>query len=269
MDNEKLIELLVAEVLKRLQTVSNQATIEQAAQQYRVLAVFTGGSIGLETGLEELKTLQAIGIDLTVVLSQAAETVIGENWIKEKLGNEIRVITSQSPYPGKYLRAADIVLVPVLTQNTAAKLAHTLADTMVSTVIMQALMLGKHVVAAANAADPRDGWRIQKNMGQAPSALCEALENNLKKLAAYGIELIPVNKLAAAAKKLLVQEAKEAETSLPVNTEKVSKKQVLDAAFVREAAQGGRKIVRVAKETIITPLARDVARECKVDILLE
>jgi hypothetical protein len=271
-DNEKLVELVVAEVLRRIRQVSGEAPGQTTAQKYNVLAVFTGGSIGLETSLEELKTLQANGSDLTVVLSQAAETIVGENWIKEKLGQEVRVFTSQSPYPGKYLRMADIVLVPVLTQNTAAKLAYTLADTMVCTLIMQALMLGKHVIAAANAADPRDGWRIEKNMGQLSPALCEALENNLKKIAAYGIKLIPVNQLAASAKKLLIRDGSDdtsANANVPAAAANNVKRQVLDAAAVRGAVQGGMKTLRVAQGTIITPLARDVARECHVDIVWE
>ncbi len=269
MDNKELVELVVAEVLRRLRQGQSEAPVQTPAQQRRVLAIFTGGSIGLETSLEELKTLQAIGIELTVVLSQAAETIIGEKWVKEKLGNDVRVVTSQSPYPGKYLRIADIVLVPVLTQNTAAKLANTLADTMVCTLIMQALMLGKHVIAAANAADPQDGWRIQKNMGQSSPALCEALANNLKKIAGFGIELIPVNTLAATATKLLMPAAKESGTVSPTALQGTSPKQVLAAAAVRSAAQSGLKTIRVLQGTIITPLARDVARECNVDIVWE
>ncbi|WP_094606876.1 Coenzyme A biosynthesis bifunctional protein CoaBC [Sporomusa silvacetica DSM 10669] len=264
MDNEKLVELVTAEVLRRLRQAQSENPIQMPDCLHKALAIFTGGSIGLETSLEELKTLQNMGTELIVVLSPAAETIVGENWIREKLGNSVPIVTTKSPYPGQYLRKADIVLVPVLTQNTAAKLAHTLADTMVCTLIMQALMLGKPVIAAANAADPQDGWRLQKNMGQTPPALREALENNLKKIATYGIELTPVTNLAAAAQKVLIKESCVDLPSIPVKT---AKKQVLTAAAVRYAAQSGNKAFRVAQGTIITPLARDVARECNVDIV--
>ncbi|SDE69326.1 flavoprotein [Sporomusa acidovorans] len=264
MDNEKLVELVTAEVMRRLGSAQGEKPLQTAAPLYTALAIFTGGSIGLETSLEELKALQAIGTKLTVVLSQAAETIVGENWIKEKLGSDIPIITSQSPYPGKYLRAADIVLVPVLTQNTAAKLAHTLSDTMACTLIIQALMLGKPVLAAANAADPQDGWRVQKEMTKTPPALREALQNNLKKIAAFGIELTPVDSLAAAAKKAL---RKETNSDLPVILDKPAKKQVLDAEAVRRAAQSGTGIVKIEQGTLVTPLARDIARESHIDIV--
>jgi ethanolamine utilization protein len=265
-DNEKLVELVITEVLRRLKQAQSEKLVQTTSSRHKALAIFTGGSIGLEPSLEELRALQNIGVELTIVLSLTAETIVGEKWIKEKLGNDVRVITTQSPYPGNYLRMADIVLVPVLTQNTAAKLAHTLADTMVCTLIMQALMLGKPVIAAANAADPQDSWRIQKNMNQTPPVLYEALKNNLKKIATYGIELTSVTDLAAAAQKVL---NKEVSVDLPAATARTAKKQVLDAAFLRHAAQSGEKTVRVAQGTIITPLARDVARECNVDIILE
>lgn len=263
MDNEKLVELVAAEVLRRLGLGSSPA-IEPDKPQYKALAIFTGGSIGLATGLEEVKKLQEMGTELTVVLSQAAETIIGENWIREKLGSQVEIVTSQSPYPGKHLRSADIVLVPVLTQNTAAKLAHTLSDTMVCTLIIQALMLGKPVIAASNAADPLDNWRVQKNMAKAPPALREALAANLTKIAAFGITLTPVEQLAAAAKKIIITEKAP---ELPSAVRTPAKKQVLDAEAVRRIAQSGAQTLSVARGTIITPLARDIARDLNVAIV--
>lgn len=263
MDNEKLVELVVAEVLRRLRQAD--ITLRPAAgPQYKALAVFTGGTIGLEASLEELKKLQAGGTEITVVLSQAAETIIGESWIKEKLGSHVQVVATQSPYPGKHLRLADVVLVPVLTQNTAAKLAHTLSDSMVCTLILQALMLGKPVIAAVNAADPQDDWRVQKHMSQAAPALKAALAANLKRIETFGVLLTPVEKLANAAGRVLGREEQPALTKVP---EQPVKKRVLDADSVRRTAQQGIKTIQIVQGTIITPLARDIARECGIAII--
>ncbi|HML34530.1 MULTISPECIES: flavoprotein [Sporomusa] len=264
MDNEKLVELITAEVLRRLGRETSRIPAKPAEPAYKALAIFTGGTIGLEVSLEELKKLQARGIEITVVLSQAAETIIGENWIKEKLGSRIQLVTTQSPYPGKHLRAADVVLVPVLTQNTAARLAHTLSDTMVCTVLLQALMLGKPVIAASNAADPADNWRMQKNMANAAPALREALAANLKKIETFGIRLIPVERLAAAAKEVLNREALPV---LPGIAVKPAKKQILDAEAVNRAVRSGHKTITVVQGTIITPLACDIARESGLHIV--
>lgn len=260
MENKKLIDLVAAEVLRRLEQLNGRAVspVRQA------LAIFTGGTIGLETGLEELKLLQAINIELTVVLSAFAETTVGSSRIKEKLGSGVQVVTAQSPYPGKNLRAADIVLVPVLTQNTAAKLAHTFTDTMAASLIVQALMLGKPVIAAQNAADPEDAWRLQKRMDQAPPPLRAAMQENLRKCKLYGIELVPVDTLAAAAKKVIFREADPQPVFSPGKT---AKKQVLDADTVRHSARNGARTVSIAHGALVTPLARDIAGECGVDIV--
>jgi ethanolamine utilization protein len=263
-DNETLVKLITAEVMRQLKQKTGSDVVQTDGPLHTALAIFTGGTIGLEPSLEELKKLQAIQTELTIVLSAAAETIIGISWIKEKLGSHVNVITAQSPYPGDYLRAADVVLVPVLTQNTAAKIAHTFSDTMVSTLILQALMLGKPVIAAQNAADPRDGWRIKKNMGKAAPALREALQGNLAKLETYGIQLVSVDSLADTARQILIRESNP---QVPQSLVKTSKKQILDADMVRRAAQSGAKAVTVAQGTIITPLARDIARECNVEIM--
>lgn len=264
MDNEKLVELVTAEVLRRLNLQKGLAATQPDSPQHKVLAIFTGGTIGLDTSLEEIKALQAINTGLTVVLSEAAEKIIGINWIKEKLGSHVQVVTTQSPYPGQYLRAADIVIVPVLTQNTAAKLAYTLSDTMVSTLIFQALMLGKPVIAAQNAADPEDGWRRQKGMEKAPPGLKQALLGNLNTLQSYGIQLVPVESLAEKAKEKLIPELTLQVVQGP---EKSSKRKVIDADTVRRAAQRSVTTLSVSQGTLITPLARDIARECNIEII--
>lgn len=264
MDNAKLVELITAEVLRRLGQANSRIAAKPAEPAHKALAIFTGGTIGLEVSLEELKKLQAIGTEITVVLSQAAETIVGENWIKEKLGSSIQLVTTQSPYPGKHLRLADVVLVPVLTQNTAARLAHTLSDNMVCTVLLQALMLGKPVIAATNAADPQDNWRMQKNMANAAPALREALAANLKKIETFGIQLIPVEQLAATAREVL---SRAMLPVLPGIVPKSAKKQILDAETVKCAVQSGHKTISVVQGTIITPLAGDVAREAGLHIV--
>ncbi|WP_425060125.1 Coenzyme A biosynthesis bifunctional protein CoaBC [Sporomusa carbonis] len=264
MDNEKLVELVTTEVLRQLKQLNGTGQLQPGGARYKALAIFTGGTIGLDTGLEELSSIQALNTEITVVLSEAAEKIVGVNRIQEKLGSHINIVTTQSPYPGKFLREADIVLVPVLTQNTAAKLAYTLSDTMVSTLILQALMFGKPVIAAVNAADPQDSWRVQKNMAKSSPALREALQANLNKIETYGIQLTPVENLTTQAKKVMFREVKPR----PVR-EITSKKQVLDAATVKSAVQSGAKTLTVTKGTLVTPLARDIARENNVEILHE
>lgn len=255
MDHEALVRTVTAEVLRQLERAAAKAEPEYTGKEHNVLAVFTGGSIGLEQGLAELRKIQAAGAGITVVLSCAAEQIVGVNRIKGTLGSDTEVITAQSSYPGRLLREADIVLIPVLTQNTAAKLAHTLADTLVSTIILQALMLGKPVLAAQNAADPQDGWRVKGQMTSSAPALLQALQANLKKIENYGMRLLPVGKLATETQKNLMRGVK------PQSGSAAAKRIVIDAEAVKAAAAAGTGIIHIASGALITPLARDLAQE--------
>ena len=269
MDKEKLVALVTAEVMRQLGLQALVGNEKSSTPCKKALVIFTGGTIGLEQSLIELQKIQALHVEVSVVLSAAAEQIIGIDRIKEHLGSNINLITAHSPYPGKLLRDADFVVVPVLTQNTAAKLAYTLSDTLASTLIMQGLMLGKPILAAMNAADPQDDWRVQKDMGKCSPALSESLRQNLKKIEGYGIELVHVDSLATGSQKIIERIAKKAcysQKDEPQGTRQ-GKKDVLDATAIKVAANSGLTSITIARNSIVTPLAKDVAREYGIEIV--
>ncbi len=257
MQHENLVEIITREVLRRL---SREAPIAGSPATKNVLALFCGGTIGLEQGLAALAEIRSQPATITVVLSAAAERIIGARRVRESLGADIAVAGAQDPYPGEGLRAADVVVVPVLTQNTAAKLAHTFADTAVTTLVLQALMLGKPVVVAVNAADPRDGRRAAGGMGQAPAGLTRALQDNLKRLENYGARLVDVGLLATEIKKCF-QSGRQADTRGP------QAKVVIDAAAVKAVQASGNRRLLLAAGAVVTPLAMDAARELNVELV--
>ncbi|MGE5454858.1 MAG: flavoprotein, partial [Methylocystaceae bacterium] len=235
MEQERFFELVVQEVLRRL-------TEPTGLNKEKVLVVFTGGVIGLDKAVEELKIIQNLNnVDLKVILSHSAEKVIGVKRLKQELGEQIDIITAQEPYPRKVLEETDLIIVPVLTMNTAAKVALLLADTPVCTLVLQALLRGKPVIAAKNAADPDDYQRVMNNMNRANSALRAALQSQLTKLETYGVTLVPVEKLAEMTSKALAKEVK--------TITKVGKKTIIDAETVRKMAEDGIEIIHLDKGT--------------------
>lgn len=261
MESERIVELVTAEILRRLSVSCDQTSLCFSGERYQGLAIFTGGTNGVEAGLQQLQSLQQFSTRFTVVLSKAAEQLKLADRIAQILGSDIPIITSNCPYPELELRNADIVLVPVLTQNSAAKLACTVSDSMALTLIMQSLMLGKPVIAAINGADPDDNWRRQHNMTNLLPELREALLGNLQKISTYGVSLIPVEQLAAAAQLVLTN----GETSRDMVKE--TKRQVLHAGMVKNAVESGSKVIVISNDTIITPLARDIAQALQVNIV--
>lgn len=263
MDQEELVKRVTSEVLRQLQQRTVAECVQSKESAVHALAIFTGGTIGFTQGLEEIKQLQSHGFDITVVLSPTAEKIVGIDAIQAKLGKQNEIITSQSCYPKQLLQQAQIVLVPVLTQNTAAKLACTIADTQVTTLIMQALMMGKPVIAAVNAADPEASGRIQASMGKASIGLLRTLRGNLEKLESHGMRLVPVESLAEESQKIIEGLMRPMTSSGPLK----AKRSVLDATTVKVAAGKHSKNITVSLTTLVTPLAYDVARDFGIEII--
>ncbi|MDR3560363.1 MAG: flavoprotein [Negativicutes bacterium] len=262
MQQENLVDLITREVLRQLNRDGSGNLPGEPVP--KVLALFTGGTIGLEPGLAALAELRSHPAEVAAVLSAAAEKVIGAGRIRECLGEDIPLVTSQDPYPGKLLRTADVVVVPVLTQNSAAKLAHAFSDTLVTTLVLQALMLGKPVVMAVNAADPRDGWRTGAGMGHAPAGLARALQENLRKIEGYGVRLVDVNLLAKESRRFFGRELTPQPTAAAATA-----KVLIDAAAVKAAQIGGSRRLSVPPKAIVTALAADTARELGIELVRE
>lgn len=263
MEQEELIARIAAEVLKRL---TQRETKETPAAKGEALAVITGGTIGLEQGLAQLSALQETGVGLTVVLSPAAERVVGAARVRAALGESIRLVTAEQPFPGNALREAAFVVVPVLTQNTAAKTAQTISDGLAPTLLMQALLMGKPVIAASNAADPQDGWRIKAQMGKGAPALQNALRLNLKRLDEFGMTLTDVDELAAHCLRKMGQTVAQTGGQRKAS-ERSGKRVVVDAAMIQAVAATGERLVRLAPGAIVTPLARDMARQHAIALM--
>lgn len=265
MEDEQLVQLVTAEVMRRLGRLPQNIQQQPPRKKVRALVIFTGGTIGLEQSFYELKELQQADFEFSVVLSVAAEQIISIARVQAELGREIPIITSAAPYPGKRLREAELIIVPVLTQNTAAKLASTQADNLCTTLIMQALMMGKPVIAATNAADPNDTVRSQLGMGKASPRLMQALRSNLQTLDLYGMKLVVVNNLARASREIQNRLDKEVQTKAV--SDKAVKRTVLTATAVQAAYSNGKKQLAVPQGMIITPLAFDVARDCHIELV--
>lgn len=255
MHETSFIEQIVAEVLTRLKQ-----------RQKKALALFTGGTIGAKKGLEALRTLKEQGWTIQVVLTPGAERALGSDKINDLLPG-VSVLTEVNGWPpGPLLEKNNVILVPVLTVNTAAKIAVGIADNLVTTLILEGLLMGKSVLAADDACDVDNPVRRKLGMNQGTAALKERLNENLRLLTSYGIQLVPASQLAEAAIRLV--------ESLPgVRKDPRPKELESPAIFTggvlsrRDVASFKQQDIIAAQGTVITPLAWDLARERGINII--
>jgi len=279
MGEEQIVRLVTEEVLRVLK---QEGWVKTAAKSpIKIMAVFTGGMIGLPEAFTELQKLKVQGAELTTVLTPAAERVIGIQAIQDNLGKEVPVITEVTSRLYEMISNADLVLVPILTKNSLAKVANLICDTVATEVILTALQFGKKVIAVRNAADPLAANRIQTGMAKTPEKLLHKIQDYLQQVQEYGVVLVEANNLATAAQQVFVTPSLATNQALllsAVNNLETNNqashaadkeaKTILDAAQIQQAISSGERKLAIRSGSLITPLAKDIAKEAGIEIVI-
>ncbi len=258
MDIDRLIQIVEAEVKKALldQTGSEEKVVSQQPNLSgeKVLALFTGGYTKLSEALTQIEKLIQASCSVDVVMSQSATKVIGQDKIRSISGIASLVCEPDDSISSlEAIQKSDVIIVPVLTRNSAAKLALGITDTLVTNILMQALISAKPVIAARNAADPNDADCPCVRMPDTPLGLIKLAENYLQKLESYGIKLVDASEIAG----IVLSDTKKAD----------SLEQKLITPETINNLSPNTKRISVAKGTLITPLAKDAAREREIEIV--
>lgn len=242
---------IINEVLRRLENIPKKA-----------LVIFTGGSIGFKDSMEQIKKLKEDGWKLKVLLSRSAEDVLTKELIEKMMGpKKVEIhVESDGRETGYYYSDIDKIILPVLTMNTAAKIALGVSDTLVTNIISHCLMTSIPIVAAKNACDPLNEERISVGMGKASVAYIKIRENYLEQLKDYGIKLVSANELYDT-----VLEKTKGNINKKSKKEVVFEKKVLTRAGVIDAFNRNRDVV-VSSKTILTEIAKETAKNLGVKI---
>ncbi|SPF67491.1 Flavoprotein [Propionibacterium ruminifibrarum] len=152
----------------------------------RALVLFTGALIGFEKTIPELAMLIGEGVHLEFVQTPSAERILDQDLIGA-LG--MTVATRQ--LTGSH----DMLIVPTLTQNIAAKTAHGVADCLGSNLMNDYLLAGKPVVVSSSACDPDDPDK-QRWFGAIPEGYAQMMRDNLCTLRGFGVRTARAGALA-------------------------------------------------------------------------
>jgi hypothetical protein len=145
----------------------------------RALVLFSGGLLGFEEALAELKLLAADGVELDYLQTPSAKRILDQDKIRS-VG--MRDVTT------RMVAEHDMLIAPTLTSNIAAKVAHGIADCLASNLFSEFIMSNKPVVASRSAICPDDAPK-QSWFPQMPPAYADLLRANLSALASYGVRL--------------------------------------------------------------------------------
>ncbi len=243
-----LVRQVVVEMLEGQQVVP-------ATQDRRALVLFTGAWLGFDASIVQLQRLRDDGMHLDIVQTESARRFLEQDKIAS-LGPEVTAkLVSDHP----------LLIIPTLTANCVAAVAHGLADSLATNVIHEFILLNRPIVAVRTAACPDDPEK--KDWFPAiPPAFAEVLRSNLATFASFGVTLCGAAGLHRAVQRTWQSMEGAAAPSSPL--ESVAPLPDFICHQTIRTLQSG-SVVHVARGAIITHLARDEAAASGIRITRE
>lgn len=263
--NQNDINRIVQAVLEELQK-------KEQAQTKKALLIYTGAAIGFDEALGSICRLRQNGYTFDVVYTRGAEKALDMEVVRAHAEPNQFLCDCGEEAPEALAAQYDLIIVPALTINTAAKVSCCIMDSPATRMISNALMRGKRVVLAVDGCCPDNpvrealGFRIAEPMKAQMRA-------NLEKLHAFGATLTSAahlaDKVIGAEKKQeqAVEKQEQAEKKATVSAKVSGKRPLITRKHVDACAAGG--VLTIPKNSNVTALVWDLARERGITIVKE
>jgi len=264
---KEVISKMVRDVLKE-KGLLNRPTdkpalkrVQRARPTPAVLNVFHPGVRKLEQALEQVRLIEEVAARSSIfTVNSARSWVCGED-VREKAGSRCILDTVKPEGLEKALQKADILVLPTFCFKTAAKVARLIGDDQESTIVLSALTQNKPVLAT------NDGFTLLNTL--ANKGIRDEIKRILGKLESFGVIFCQTDQLAATFQKMVTR----GNMSVPSETKKESGNQtapgprLITAKDIRMAAHNNQDTITLARGGLITPLAKDQAREYGIRIV--
>jgi len=264
---KEVISKMVREVLQKKGLLNSTAEKPTSKRIPRprptpvVLHVFHAGVGKLEQALEQVRLIEDIAArSSTFTVKSARSWVCGED-VREKAGSRCILDTVKPEGLEKALQKADILVLPTFCFKTAAKVARLIGDDQESTIVLSALIQDKPVLAT------NDGFTLLNTLSN--KGIQDEIRRILGKLESFGMIFCKTDQLAATFQKIMTGSNKSvgSETKKESGNQTTPGRALITAKDIRMAADNNIDAITLAPGGLITPLARDQAREYAIRIL--
>lgn len=259
-------QALIDEIVARVVTMV-RAKMLAGVPKKRVLMLFSGASTGYVVGMDTIRMLTQADHDLTVFMTASAIHVVGEENVLKAGAKEVISPKQWVDTPG-LVRETDMMLVPTLSMNTAARLALGLMDSLFSTLVLGALLADKPVVAICDGADPYgNGGLIFSDEFVGSPALRAKMVQNLSTLIDYGVHLVPEEGFVPQVMRLMQAEISAAPETPASPVARISGSSILTESDLFRYPAG--TTLTLPAGTRLTPLAQDHAQKQNLTLVFE
>ncbi len=263
--DRKAIDRIVREVLKETGFLIGESSDRSSTRKHpagpSVLFVFHGGIRYLEKALAQVRRIdELVGRSSVFTAEPARPQACGVD-IKTEAGIRCCLDKVKPDLMERALAKTDILVLPTFCLKTAARIASLAVDTTESTIVLSALAQGKRVLAT------RDGFTLLDILANA--AIQKEMDRILDQMENFGMVFCNTDELSTAFEKMV---AAHHPAPLQEKTKDHSKPgglTLVTAKEVQMAVNNGQKTIWVAPGGIVTPLARDQAKEYAVRITFQ
>lgn len=247
LEHTELIELIIKEVMKRIGKTGKKA-----------LALFTGGTIGFEEACRQIEKLRGDSWDIRLLFTDAAEKIHQKERIRKQFIGFDVCFESEFVTEQDFLENIDLMLIPVMTINTAAKTALGISDTPAAHLVSSALINGIPIIAAKDACNPENHLKSGLKANKQAEVYIKKIKNHIETMESYGIKLVSVCGLHEAA---VLSADSESKIKGGIRKKIITKEDII------QAKQDGSMKVIIGKNSSITSYAKDAADELGVEIV--
>jgi hypothetical protein len=231
-----------------------------------VLNIFHAGVRKLDQALEQIQKIEETARRSSVYTVESARSWVCGADVKEGAGIKCILDTVKPEGLEKALQKADILVLPTFCLKTAAKVASLICDDQESGIVFTALLQGKRILAA------NDGFLVCDIL--ANEALRGEIDQILRKLESFGMVFCTTDRLYSTFQKMIpgVKPAKTTPTPSPEKVKPPTEistdaKKLVTAKVIYTAVDENQNSITLAPGGIVTPLARDLAKEYSIKII--
>jgi len=227
------------------------------ANGLNLMVLFTGRTAPSSDFLSQAAELRQRGHALSAAFSHSFQQFFNPDDVLRTLPPGTAHIATQDEREWQpVLAASHALIVPLLSENSAAKVAAGIDDSLTTNVLLAHLRAGKPVIACPDLA--RMASALREKLSHAAPALAHTAERNYHTLQQMGVQFVPVVEVAAAVARAFHSEPNETPRRL-AKTRPSPKREFITAEDVIAAAKAGLTTLTHARDAIITAEARDQA----------
>ena len=226
-----------------------------------IFCIFHAGVRKLEAALKQVQLIEEYAGKCGIYTGESARAWVCGSDVREKAGTRCILDNVKTDGLNKVLERADLLVLPTFCLRVAAKVAHMICDDPESSIVLSALLQGKRILAT------RDSFMICDILVN--ERLQEEIDAILEKLQSFGLVFCETEQLNEMLRHMMDEEKNTGDVGgeALLTEAAVSATKFINAKDIHAAVDQKNHTLLLSPGGIVTPLAKDLAKEYSIKIV--